>query len=166
MARDLMKKDRTLRAELIRAFGNEAYQSDGTLNRPYLAEKIFASTRLRKRMNAIVHPFVFQAIDRVIESEYADQSEAYVLIEAALIFESGMDKTLDAVLLVDAPVDARVDRISRRDGLSGDQIRKRIQSQESAQAMRKKADFILDNIGDITEIRPKVCFLDSIFRQI
>ena len=87
-------------------------------------------------------------------------------MEAALIYESGLDKMLDAVLLVDAPVDVRVERISLRDGLSGDQIRQRIGSQESAQALRKKADFVLDNIGDIAEIWPKVCFLDRVFRQI
>jgi dephospho-CoA kinase len=166
MARDLMESDAALRTELVKTFGEEAYRSDGTLNRVYLAEKIFSSAQLRRRMNAIVHPFVFQAIDRVIATECDAGREAYVLIEAALIFESGLDRTLDAVLLVDAPMELRVDRISRRDGFPADQIRLRIQSQESAATLRKKADFVLDNIGDIAEIRPKVCFLDSIFTQI
>ena len=72
-------------------------------------------------MNGIVHPFVFRAIDRIIESEFAEGREPYVLIEAALIYESGMDENLDAVLLVDAPIDVRVERVARRDGLSVDE---------------------------------------------
>jgi dephospho-CoA kinase len=165
-ARDLMERDPALREAIAREFGREAYLIDGTLNRPFLADRIFTNDKDRKRMNAIVHPFFISELDRSVETEFGDHREEYVLVEAALIYESGLDKMLDAVLLVDAPVDVRVERISLRDGLSGDQIRQRIGSQESAQALRKKADFILDNIGDIAEIWPKVCFLDRVFRQI
>jgi len=166
LARDLMESDPALRAALISAFGSDAYMPDGTLNRAGLAQVVFGSREHRKRMNAIVHPFVFQGIDNIIETDFAGTSEPYVLVEAALIYESGLDRRLDAVLFVDAPMPARVERISQRDGLSPSEIRKRIESQESARVLRKKADFVLDNIGDMSEIRPKVCFLDSLFRQI
>ena len=166
MARDLMERDPALREAIAGEFGREAYLIDGTLNRPFLADRIFTNDRDRKRMNAIVHPFFISELDRIVKTEFSDQREAYILVEAALIYESGLDKTLDAVLFVDAPIDVRVERVSRRDGLSGDQIRQRIKSQKAAQVLRKKADFVLDNIGDIIEIRPKVCFLDRVFQQI
>lgn len=166
LARSLMESEQALRAALTEAFGEESYRPDGSLNRPFLAEKIFTRPGYRKRMNVIVHPFVFQAIERIVETEFGDQAHPYLLVEAALIFESGMDERLDAVLLVDAPLEVRVDRVARRDGLSSKQIKQRIESQESAHVLRKKADFVLDNIGDIGQIRPKVCFLDSVFRQI
>lgn len=166
MARELMESVPALREKISGEFGREAYRPDGNLNRPYLADRIFSDEGQRKRMNAIVHPFVFQALDRIIETELADVPERYILIEAALVYESGLDRKLDAVLLVDAPVDERVARVARRDSLSGEQIRRRIESQKSAQAVRKKADFVLDNIGDIAGIRPKVAFLDRIFQQI
>jgi dephospho-CoA kinase len=166
LARDLMESDQALRGAIAREFGREAYNIDGTLNRPYLADRIFSEDKNRKRMNAIVHPFVFQALDRIIETEFGGQTEPYILIEAALIYESGLDKRLDAVLLVDAPLDIRADRVARRDGLSAEEIRRRFESQQSAQILRKKADFVLDNIGDIVRIRPKVRFLDRVFQQI
>jgi len=166
LARRLMETDPALQDKIRKAFGSEAYRPDGTLNRPYLADTIFSQASHRKRMNAIVHPFVFQAIDAIVETESGKLSEPYLLIEAALIYESGMDKRLDAVLLVDAPPEVRAGRIALRDGLSADEIRRRIESQESAHVLRKRADFVLDNIGDVSQIRPRVAFLDSIFRQI
>jgi dephospho-CoA kinase len=166
LARDLMESDQALREAIAREFGREAYHMDGTLNRPYLADRIFSEDKNRKRMNAIVHPFVFQALDRIVETELGGQTEPYILIEAALIYESGLDKRLDAVLLVDAPLDVRAGRVARRDGLSAGEIRRRFESQQSAQVLRKKADFVLDNIGDIPGIRQKVAFFDRIFRQI
>ena len=166
LARDLMESDPALREAIASEFGREAYHIDGTLNRPYLADTIFSEDKRRKRMNAIVHPFVFQALDRIVETEFVGRAEPYVLIEAALIYESGLDKRLDAVLLVDAPLDIRAGRVAHRDGLTTEEIRRRFQSQLSAQVLRKKADFVLDNIGDISEIRPKVAFLDRIFQKI
>jgi dephospho-CoA kinase len=166
LARDLMESDPEVRKEVTAAFGPEAYRPDGTLNRVYLAEKIFSSVKHRKRMNGIVHPFVFQAIDRIIESKLGVGDDPYVLIEAALIYESGMDEMLDVVLLIDAPVEIRAARIAARDGLGTDEIKRRIESQAPTDSLRAKADFVLDNIGDFASLAPKVAFFDKLFMAI
>ena len=74
LARELMENDAASQVRDRSAFGPEAYLPDGGLNRPHLADRIFSSSKLRKRMNGIVHPFVFRAMDRIIESELADRA--------------------------------------------------------------------------------------------
>jgi dephospho-CoA kinase len=166
LARELMEKDRDLKRRIVDAFGATAFLHDGAVNRALLAELIFSSSSARARMNAIVHPFVFEAVERIIATGPARRGEPYVLIEAALVYETGMEKMLDAVLLVDAPAEVRAARLAGRDGLTPEQITKRMSSQDSTEKHRKRADFVLDNIGDIREIGPKVAFFDRIFLQI
>jgi dephospho-CoA kinase len=166
LARQLQESDRGIRRKVTSLIGREAYLDDGRLNRPFISDAIFSDEQLRKGMNDIVHPVVIRSIERTLKTDSSVLGEPYLLIEAALIYESGLDKKLDAILLVDAPLEERVGRVSRRDKLSHEKVLARMRSQESTQKLRLKAEFVLLNTGDIGDIRANVCFLDSIFRQI
>jgi len=82
-------------------------------------------------LNAIVHPFVFSSLNEALLRLPASGSRPYVVVEAALIFESGMDKNLDATVVVNAPEEIRIDRVARRDNLPRDEIIARIRAQMS-----------------------------------
>jgi dephospho-CoA kinase len=113
-AKHVMANDLVLRAQLQEAFGADAYDAAGQLNRPYLARVAFNDAAQLARLNALVHPRVGE--------DFADWSAAqaaagqpYILKEAALLYESGAYRGLDAIITVFAPAEVRAARVLRRD---------------------------------------------------
>jgi len=97
---------------------------------------------LRKGLNQIVHPAVGRAFDKWL----LEQSDAsYIIKEAAIIFETGIYRDLDATILVTAPRKVRVDRIRDRDGMSDEEIEKRMAAQWSDEKKLDYADFSISN---------------------
>lgn len=143
-AKWLMAHHEILQQEIKQNFGNEAYQTDGSLNRRYLAEKVFNNETLLSQLNALVHPKVGK--------DYAQwaiaQTSPYVIKEAALLIESGSYKTLDYLITVNAPENVRVDRVLLRDThRSTEEVRAIIQKQLSDNERAAKANFIIVNDG-------------------
>lgn len=142
-AKAIMTTDGILVSQIKAEFGDLAYNTDGSLNRSYLSEQIFQHPHLRERLNALVHPRV--AIDT---EQWVNQQvgHAYVIREAALMFESGSYKKLNASILVAAPEALRMKRVRQRDPQrTEDAIRKIMKAQMPEEAMRKRADFIIEN---------------------
>lgn len=110
-AKLLLVEDSQLREEIKRYFGAQAYLEDGSLNRPWLASQVFDKPEQLKILNELVHPRV--GLD--FERWYAQQQAPYILKEAALLFESGAYKALDAVITVTAPEALRLRRTLMRD---------------------------------------------------
>lgn len=111
-ARSLMEEDRELIGSVKAAFGDEAYTTDGVLNRPWLAERVFKEEAETARLNALVHPRVGLDFARWMKEQ---KDVPYVIKEAALLFEAGSYKELDAVVLVQAPEELRLRRTLLRD---------------------------------------------------
>lgn len=159
-AKAIMTTDGILVSQIKAEFGDLAYNTDGSLNRSYLSEQIFQYPHLRERLNALVHPRV--AIDT---EQWVNQQAGYryVIREAALMFESGSYKKLDASILVAAPETLRMKRIRQRDPQRTDEaIRKIIEAQMPEEEMRKRANFIIEN--DETElVLPQVIQLHQHF---
>ncbi|HCB47151.1 MAG TPA: dephospho-CoA kinase, partial [Algoriphagus sp.] len=103
-AKSLMNHDSELKEQIIQEFGEESYNSEGDLNRKYLASTVFSDPEKVKKINSLVHP----AVGRDFETWASIQSTSYVLKEAALIFETGGEKKLDAVINVSSPLKIRV----------------------------------------------------------
>lgn len=142
-AKAIMTTDGILVSQIKAEFGDLAYNTDGSLNRSYLSEQIFQHPHLRERLNALVHPRV--AIDT---EQWVNQQvgHAYVIREAALMFESGSYKKLNASILVAAPEALRTKRVRQRDPQrTEDAIRKIMKAQMPEEEMRKRADFIIEN---------------------
>lgn len=142
-AKAIMTTDGILVSQIKAEFGDLSYNTDGSLNRSYLSEQIFQHPHLRERLNALVHPLV--AIDT---EQWVNQQvgHAYVIREAALMFESGSYKKLNASILVAAPEALRMKRVRQRDPQrTEDAIRKIMEAQMPEEEMRKRADFIIEN---------------------
>ncbi len=166
IARVLTESDQGVRTALRSAFGKEIFRQDGSLDRGGLAKIAFASEEQTTRLNAIVHPKVFEEIDRSLARESPGRTMPYVVIEAALIYESGMDEWLDRVVVVDAPERIRIDRVVARDGTSAGEVRKRIAAQWPAQDKVRWADFVIVNDRNTVTLGEKVRLIDAVIRAL
>lgn len=143
-AKAVMQKDNILIQALKNAFGTKVYDEKGILNRTYLAEQIFHDKEKVKLLNAIVHPAVGRDYQHWAEA-HQHQSH-YLLKEAALMFESGSYLLLDAVIVVTAPLEERIERILARDPHRNEtQIKAIIDKQMPEEDKIKKADFVIHN---------------------
>ena len=143
-AKNLMTTDKILVAEIIREFGTLSYQSDGALDRKFLAEVVFNDPGKLSRLNSLVHPRVDLDFEQWVSRQ---PSAPYILKEAALLFNSGASKKLNKIIVVAAPTEVRIERIRRRDGRTDDQIKKIINQQMDQQEMEHRADYIIRNDG-------------------
>jgi len=155
VAKRLMQDDPEVRREIVDAFGPASYDADGRLDREYLAQQVFGDDEKVDQINAIVHPRVFDAF-RQAAREAAQEGVELLVHEAALIFEAGGDRHLDAVAVVDAPEDVRVRRVVERDGVAPEQVRARMRHQLPPEELRRRADFVIDNSGAEDALRSQV----------
>ncbi len=154
-AKRLMQEDPALRAELIGAFGPESYDAKGRLNRPHLAARVFGDAAAVARLNALVHPRVRERMLALIDEARAD-AVGLLVYEAALIFETGAERVLDHVAVVDAPLDTRIARVTERDSVPREAVLARMQHQLPAADLRRRADFVIENDGDLAHLRAQV----------
>jgi dephospho-CoA kinase len=136
-ARILLEKDQRVRNEVVNLLGKQAYEKD-QLNREYVANLVFNNHHLLNCLNNIVHPVV--AADAK-EWESRQTNVPFTLREAALLFESGSYLTLDAVILIKAPVEMRIRRIMSRDNLTENRVLKRLRYQWSDDMKEQFADY-------------------------
>jgi len=144
-AKKIMETNQEVRKEIIKLLGKESYLNNLTLNRKFIAQKVFNQKELLSKLNEIVHPAVRQ--DAEIWSKNIPQEGGYYLRESAILFETGIYKQLHINILVVAPEKLRIQRIKNRDGLSGEDITLRMKNQWSDEQKLKLTDFVIINDG-------------------
>ena len=165
IAREISDTEPAVKKAINSLLGASAFKADGRLDRPFVASRVFLNHLLQQKLNAIVHPEARKEIQRRIES--LDPSDVrYVIVEAALLYEAGWEKILDAVVVVDAEEKTRVRRIAERDYLSVSQIRQRMNAQWSQKEKLQRADYAIFNNGTMKELNERVRFLHSLFTQL
>lgn len=141
-AKDVMVKDEILITAIKEVFGNTAYFEDGTLNRKHIAGIVFNDEKELAMLNSIVHPAVFRAFESWVK-QYPDAP--YVLKEAALMFESDSYKMCDKTIVVTAPLQMRIQRVTKRDGLSEAEVMGRESKQIPEDKKIQLADYVIRN---------------------
>lgn len=126
-AKRLMRDDLRLRTAIKGLLGKEAYHADGTLNRTFIAQKVFQDERLLEALNSLVHPRVRESLFDWFDA--LEPETIYAVEEAALIFESGGYLELDWIIMVSAPESLRVERVMQRDGCSRQEALRRMARQ-------------------------------------
>lgn len=140
-AKSLMAEDERLHDALCDEFGAECYNDEG-LNRSFLASKVFGDEEALQRLNAIVHPAVREDFRRWA----AEQRSEYVILESAILFESGFDSEVDTTIAVLAPLEERLRRTVERDGVSREDVLRRIAHQMSDDELHSRADRTIVNL--------------------
>ena len=143
-AKRLMTDDEFIVSELKRMFGDECYEDDGTLNRQYIASRIFTDEENIKRVNSLVHPVVKRDFE-----EWAEKQESSVVaVETAILYESGMIEAVDKVLVVWADRETAISRTIQRSGMNRIQVENRMNNQMSVDDLLLMSDYSLYNDGD------------------
>jgi dephospho-CoA kinase len=137
--------------EIIRVFGLQFQNADGSLKRKELGSYIFADKERKKKLNGIVHPHLWTRVKE--EAARARQEgHAVIIVDAALVYETGLEKHFDKVIVVNSTIENRIARILQRDHLSEEEIRNRINSQIPMVEKVRRADIIIDNNGSLDEL--------------
>lgn len=140
-AKELYQSDLDLKSEMIELFSDEVYESNGEINKTFLAKEIFNDPEKLERVNNLVHP----AVKRDFEKWTLAQSAQYVIKEAAILIESKGHLNCDHVILVSAPKDLKISRIRSRDGSTIEQIQDRMSKQLSDDEKRPFSQFEIIN---------------------
>lgn len=143
-AKRLMVEDANLKAGIMQLFGEDAYQPDGQLNRPHIAQQAFGHPGLLQKLNALVHPAVAEDSGRWHK---AQRQVPYTLKEAALLYESGAHEALDKIIAVTAPENLRIQRVVERDDSDEAAVRARMDQQMPEAKKVERADFVIYNDG-------------------
>lgn len=136
--------------------------ADGTLNRAALAAQVFGDPAALADLNAITHPRV-RARMAALEAQAAARGAPAIVQDIPLLFEGSLHAQMDAVIVVDAPLPLRVQRVMARSGLTEAEVLARDARQLSAEQKRQRATVIIDNSGDHTHLEAQV---DRALRQL
>ena len=139
-AKELMNVDTDLREAITTLLGAEAYK-DGSLNRQWIAGRVFSDPELLSSLNALVHP----AVREDFNLWSAAQKAPYVLQEAAILMENRGNKHLDRTILVTAPESVRIARVVERDDVQAADVRERMENQWKDSDKIPLADFVIEN---------------------
>ncbi len=169
----LMDPGRAVYEEVVRRFGREILDPDGSINRPRLAEAAFgapggAPARV-KELNEIVHPAVIAHENEWMEEIGERDPNAIAIVEAALILESGTAGRFDHLIVVTCHPEQRILRFARRLGISEDaaraEVARRMAAQIPDEEKIKAADFIIDNSGSLDATEQQVQHVFAALRQ-
>lgn len=141
--------------EVVAAFGQEILSPDGEIDRKKLGEIVFGQPESLLRLNQIMHPRMYEMMKARIE-EYRQQGVAVVVLEAALLIEASWTSLVDEVWITVAPEVAVLERVKKQRGLADEQTLARIRSQLSAEERGKHADVVINNAGELDEMKAKV----------
>jgi dephospho-CoA kinase len=159
-AKALLSSDADLIEQIKQAFGQQAYLPDGSLNRSWLAEQVFDKPEQLALLNGFVHPQVGLDYAKWLEQQ---RQAPYVIKEAALLFEAGSYKQLDAIITVSAPESLRLRRTLMRDAhRSRQQVAEIMQRQLPEGERLQRADYKIVN-DDKTLVLPQVLRLHRQF---
>lgn len=137
----ILNSDKEAKESVAKLFGNSILNADGTIDRKKLAALVFNKKEELDKLNAILHPAVGKHFDNWVN----EQTAPYCIKEAAILFESGAYKQVDKVIAVVAPLELKIDRTLKRDGITKEEVLARIKNQMPDEEKVKKADFVIQN---------------------
>jgi len=164
VAHALMQPGRAVYSEVVRRFGREILNPDGTVNRSRLAEAAFgtgggAPPRVQE-LNEIVHPAVIAQENEWMEEIRRRDPDGIAIVEAALILEAKAGDRFDGLIVVSCRPEQRILRFARRLGISEDaaraEVTRRMAAQMPDEEKIKAADFVIDNSGSLDETEQQV----------
>jgi len=160
-AKDIMDNDREIIQYLNSIAGKDLYP-DGSLDRAELANLIFNDQDLLHKVNSLVHPIVFGNFLQWVEK----QNTPYVIMEAAILFESGGSEYVDRVVTVIAPVEERIERVVRGNKLTRELVLARIRNQMDDDLKIKQSDYVIHNAENDMIIPPILDIHEDMIRRI
>ena len=163
IGKEVVEKEGTVLKQLVHAFGQDILNKNGTLDRRKLGEIAFASEESRDKLNRIIHPHLLKELRGRIQNIEEENPRAVVVIDAALIFEWGLEKELDHLIFVESKEENKIRRLQKEKGYSKKEALDRIKSQLPEKVKEKKADVVIRNDEGLAELRTAA---DGVWRFI
>lgn len=153
LAREVVARGTPGLAAVVEEFGAEVLTETGELDRPAMGARVFADESARRRLEAIVHPLVYE---RIAALEAEAEAGSLVVHDIPLLVENDRAGDFDAVVVVDVPEEVQVDRMVRERGWSPEEARSRMAAQASREQRRAVATHVVDNAGTHDDLRDRV----------
>jgi len=154
--KNILKNNETVQSELIAEFGTDIMSGDEKIDNNKLARIAFQDQDHQLRLNSIIHPYVFQEIDKNFDDVLEKGTYDIFVVDAALIYESGADTHMDYVIVITALLKVRMERALQRETLTRDEILKRMDLQWPEEEKIALADFVIHNDSTEEEFRNSI----------
>jgi dephospho-CoA kinase len=159
IAREVMLPGHEVLAAAVKQFGSEILFPDGTLNRGKLGDIVFQDPAALQALNNLTHPAIRREIKERMNSMEVEDPEKLTIVDIPLLFESGLENMFHEILVVYVPREVQIARLMERNGLSLEQAEARLNAQMDIEAKRNKADYIIDNSGELAHTEQQVAVL-------
>ncbi len=156
IARELISPHKPLWRKVIDYFGEEIRKGDLTIDRLKLGQKIFARKAEREALDRMMHPEIKREIDRRRREIRRKNPDAMVLVDAALLIETGTFREMDKIIVISASKRNQMRRLVGRDGLSEGEAMRRVRAQMPLKEKLKYADYVINTDGSPEETREQV----------
>lgn len=130
--------------------------ADGSLDRDALAAEVFGDDAARVRLNGIVHPLIAERVADLMAAAEAGPPDTIVINDVPLIVEAGVADRYAVIVVVDAPLQVQLDRLTRLRGMAAEAAQARIDVQASREDRLAIADHVIDNSGDLDTLQPQI----------
>lgn len=161
IAREVVKPGENAWLDIVNTFGRDILHDDGDLDRKKLGKIVFGDQEALDKLNNITHPAVLTKINKKIELLKKENKNQAVVVVVPLLFESGMDKIMDEVWVVDVEPEIQLKRLILRENLTLEEATQRINSQMPLAEKIARADKVINNSGDIDSTREAVIGLSK-----
>ncbi|MGH8539694.1 MAG: dephospho-CoA kinase [Stenotrophobium sp.] len=162
VAREVVLPGSPALAEIMTRFGADVLDAQGALDRRRMRERVFGNEAARRELERIVHPHIARRMEQWRDA----QTAPYVILSVAILLESGMRKLADRVLVVDAPVETQLARLTGRDGISEILARQMIAAQLPREQRLAAAHDVIDNTGTPERTREQVARLHELYLRL
>ncbi|MBO2449729.1 dephospho-CoA kinase [Actinomadura barringtoniae] len=153
IAREVVERGTPGLAAVVKEFGDEVLLPDGALDREKVGSIVFADPERLKALNAIVHPLVGERMQELMD---AAPEDAIVVYDVPLLTENNLAEFYDVVVVVDAPVETQLDRLTAKRGMTEKAVRERMAAQATREARRAIAHHVIDNSGSLEDLKTQV----------
>ena len=133
--------------EVVATFGAEILTADGRIDRRKLAGQVFNDAEKLSRLNSIVHPAVFRREEEFVEKVRQSDPGGIVIVEAAILIETGRYQWFDRLILVVCTPEQQVERALEREGMTREEVVARLSRQMPLEEKRRFAHYVIDNSG-------------------
>lgn len=151
IVKDVYRRYPNITKRIVTIFGKEVLDKDGRINKKTLSQKAFVNKNNCAKLNKVVHPQVIRILIKAIS-----KLKGVIIIDAALLIESGFYRFVDFIVLVKCPLGLELQRAAKNSRLSEAAIRRRLACQLSFKNKKRYADFIINNGGSIATLKAQV----------
>jgi len=165
LAREIMEPNQPGYRAVVKVFGKDYLTAEKRIDRKKLGRLVFGNKKQLRLLNQTVHPILIRRIEQGIkrlEKQYENKTnKPLIMLDAAILFETKMDRLVDYVIVVYASKSQRIKRIQQRDNLTIREIESRINAQIPLERKMKKTEYIIDNSGGIKKTEKQIITLYS-----